>query len=33
MKRAYLHDIFKAVEAKLIPISLMGGNSGKERIT
>jgi hypothetical protein len=33
MKRAYLHDIFKAVEAKLIPISLMGGNSGKEKIT
>lgn len=33
LKRAYLHDIYKAVEAKLIPISLMGGMSGKEKIT
>ena len=32
MKRAYLHDIYKAVEAKLIPISLMGGMNGKEKI-
>jgi hypothetical protein len=33
LKRAYLHDIYKAVEAKLIPISLMGGSNGKEKIT
>jgi hypothetical protein len=33
LKRAYLHDIYKACEAKLIPITLMGGVSGKEKIT
>jgi len=33
LKRAYLHDIFKAVEAKLIPVSVMGGVNGKEKIT
>jgi hypothetical protein len=33
MKRAYLHDIFKAVETKLIPVSVMGGVNGKEKIT
>jgi len=33
LKRAYLHDIFKAVEAKLIPVSVMGGINGKEKIT
>jgi hypothetical protein len=33
LKRAYLHDIYKAVEAKLLPISLMGGMNGKEKIT
>jgi hypothetical protein len=34
IKRAYLHDIYKACEAKLIPIGLMGGGiGGKEKIT
>ena len=33
LKRGYLHDIYKAVEAKLLPISLMGGLNGKEKIT
>lgn len=33
LKRAYLHDIYKAVEPKLIPVSLMGGLDGKEKIT
>jgi hypothetical protein len=33
LKRAYLHDIYKACEAKLIPITLMGGVGGKEKIT
>ncbi len=32
LKRAYLHDIYKACEAKLIPITLMGVG-GKEKIT
>ncbi len=33
MKRAYLHDIYKACEAKLIPMGLIGGIGGKEKIT
>ena len=33
LKRAYLHDIYKACEAKLIPMSLIGGIGGKEKIT
>ncbi len=33
LKRAYLHDIYKACEAKLIPITLMAGVNGKEKIT
>lgn len=33
LKRAYLHDIYKAVEGKLLPIALMGGVNGKEKIT
>jgi len=33
LKRAYLHDIYKAVEPKLIPVSLMGALGGKEKIT
>ena len=32
LKRAYLHDIYKAVEGKLIPISIIGGMTGKEKI-
>jgi hypothetical protein len=28
-----LHDIFKAVEGKLLPLSLLGGVNGKEKIT
>jgi hypothetical protein len=33
VKRAYLHDIYKACEAKLIPMGLIGGIGGKEKIT
>ena len=33
VKRAYLHDIYKACEAKLIPMGLIGSIGGKEKIT
>ena len=33
VKRAYLHDIYKACEAKLIPLGLSGGIGGKDKIT
>ena len=32
LKRAYLHDIYKACEAKLVPMGLMNVG-GKEKIT
>ena len=32
VKRAYLHDIYKACEAKLIPMGMMGGIGGKDKI-
>jgi hypothetical protein len=33
IKRAFLLDIYKACEGKLIPMVLMGGIGGKEKIT
>ena len=32
VKRAYIHDIYKACEAKLIPMGMMGGIGGKDKI-
>jgi hypothetical protein len=32
VKRAYLHDIYKACEAKLIPMGMMGGIGVKDKI-